>query len=190
MAIQRYSDGFGDQFPSPGSSFSTMLDRFFKESMTRSGGLSRYSPHVDAYETERSYELEASLPGLKREDIKVEFQQGRLTRSGERRSQSERNERRYHLIESQYGSFNRSFQLPDVADAQHIEVRLENGILHVSVPKNEEKTKRHQIEVRGSQAGPSKPGNGHLPERMGQQATDVPVESGQQKTDGQTTTSA
>ena len=118
---------------------------------------------------------------MRREDIKVEFQQGRLTISGERRVQSERNNRRYHLVESQFGSFNRSFQLPDVADANGIEARFENGILHVTVPKNEEKTKRRQIEVRGDQ-GSNGAASGQLSERMGQQATDVPIEGG---SDGQ-----
>jgi HSP20 family protein len=109
MAIQRYSDGFGGQFPSVNGHFSTMLDRFFNESVGRLGGLSRYSPHVDAHETENCFEIEASLSGMKREDIKVEFQQGRLTLSGERRTRNERNDRRSHLVESQYGSFSRSF---------------------------------------------------------------------------------
>ena len=178
MAIQVYTGSFGDQFPSSGGSFSTMLDRFFNDSVSRSGGMSRFAPSVDAYETEHGYEIEASLPGLRREDIKVEFQQGRLTISGERRAQQNRQDqnRRYHLLESQYGSFSRSFQLPDVADAKGIEAHFEDGILRVTVPKNEEKTKRHQIAVGGGQnnGAPS----GQLSDRMGQQATDVPVEAG------------
>ncbi|RAK62724.1 Hsp20/alpha crystallin family protein [Hymenobacter edaphi] len=167
MAIQRYSDAFGDLMP---QSFSAMMDRFFNDSMNSRGQLNAFVPHVDAYETEQSYEIEAALPGLKRDDIKVEFQHGRLSISGERRLQQERHGRRYHLLESQYGSFHRSFQLPDVASAQGIDAQFEDGVLRISVPKDQQKTLRHQIQVRGAQpaaGGPAHPA-----------ATAIAVESG------------
>ncbi|OON71083.1 Hsp20/alpha crystallin family protein [Hymenobacter sp. CRA2] len=173
MAIQRYSDSFGDLMP---QSFSAMMDRFFSDSLNSRGRLNAFTPHVDAYETDKGYEIEASLPGMKREDIKVEFQQGRLSISGERRMNNERNDRRYHVLESQYGSFHRSFQLPDVASAQGIEAHFEDGVLRISVPKDQQKTVRHQIQIRSGQAGGTAAG-GQVSERMGQQATDVPVES-------------
>ncbi|GAB2944432.1 hypothetical protein GCM10027048_06540 [Hymenobacter coalescens] len=180
MAIQRYSDSFGDLMP---QSFSAMMDRFFNDSMNARGQLNAFTPHVDAYETEKSYEIEASLPGMKRDDIKVEFQQGRLSISGERRMQQERNDRRYHVLESQYGSFHRSFQLPEVANAQGIEAQFEDGVLRISVPKDQQKTMRHQIQVRAGQAGQGAAG-GQMSERVGQQATDVPVESGEPRPAG------
>jgi HSP20 family protein len=133
MAIQKYQDSFSDL---ASSSFSTMLDRFFNDSMAARGRVNSFSPHVDAYETDKSYELEAALPGLKREDIKVDFHQGRLTIAGERTFRNEQSERRYHLVESSYGSFHRSFQLPDTVDASRIQASFENGMLHISVPKD------------------------------------------------------
>ena len=171
MAIQKYQDSFSDL---ASSSFSTMLDRFFNDSLASRGRVSSFSPHVDAYETERSYEIEAALPGLKREDIKVDFHQGRLTISGERHFRNEQNQRRYHLVESSYGSFQRSFQLPDTVDAGSIQATFEDGMLRVSVRKDQQKTMRHQIEVRGGQAGAGS--LGQMSERMSQQATDVPVQ--------------
>jgi HSP20 family protein len=175
MAIQRYSDSFGDMMP---QSFSSMLDRFFNDSLNSRGRMSSFAPHVDAYETERSYEIEAALPGMKREDIKVEFQQGRLTISGERHLKNERTDRRYHLMESQYGSFQHSFQLPDVANAQGIEAHFEDGMLRISVPKNEQKTMRHQIQIQDRQQQQSGMQSGQMSERISQQATDVRVDSG------------
>lgn len=172
MAIQKYQDSFSDL---ASSSFSTMLDRFFNDSLASRGRVNSFSPHVDAYETEKSYEIEAALPGLKREDIKVDFHQGRLTISGERHFRQEQNERRYHMVESSYGSFHRAFQLPDTVEASGIAARFEDGILHVSVPKDEKKTMRHQIEVRGGQSQPNS--SGQMSERVGQQATDVTVQS-------------
>lgn len=176
MAIQKYQDSFSDL---ASSNFSSMLDRFFNDSLAARGRVSSFSPHVDAYETEKSYEIEASLPGMKREDIKVDFHQGRLTISGERHFRNEQNQRRYHVVESSFGSFQRAFQLPDTVDASRIEASFEDGVLHIRVPKDEKKTMRHQIEVRGSQGQAGSPGQ--MSEPMGQQATDVPV---QQTTDG------
>ncbi|QNH62423.1 Hsp20/alpha crystallin family protein [Hymenobacter sediminicola] len=176
MAIQKYQDSFSD--PSS-SSFSSMLDRFFSDSLASRGRVSSFSPHIDAYETENSYEVEAALPGLKREDIKVDFHQGRLTISGERTFRNEQSQRRYHVVESSYGSFNRSLQLPDMVDASRIEASFEDGVLRVSVPKDEQKTRRHQIEVRGSHSSSSGQNQGQMSERLGEQATDVNVQSGQ-----------
>ena len=180
MAIQKYQDSFGDMMP---QSFSTMLDRFFQDSMAGRGRVSTFSPQVDAYETDKGYQIEVALPGLKREDVKVDFQQGRLTISGERQFKNEQNDRRYHIVESSYGSFQRSFQLPDTVEPRQIQANFEDGVLRVLVPKDEEKTMRHQIQVQGAQAG-SKP-SGQLSERMGQQATDAKVQQNQDKGNGQ-----
>jgi HSP20 family protein len=184
MAIQKYQDSFSEL---SSSSFSSMLDRFFTDSLASRGRVNSFSPHADAYETEKSYEIEVALPGLKREDIKVDFHQGRLRITGERHFRNEQqDQRRYHVVESSYGSFSRSFQLPDTVDAGRIEAAFEDGVLRVTVPKDEQKTRRHQIEVRGGQAQGNGNGNsqGQMSERLGQQATDVPVQNGQ-STDAQ-----
>lgn len=172
MAIQQYQDSFSGMGQSP---FSSMLDRFFNDTVASRGRLSSFSPQVDAYETERGYQIEAALPGIKREDIKVDFQQGRLTISGERQFKNEQNDRRYHLVESSYGSFQRSFQLPDSVSPDQIEATFEDGVLRVMVPKDTQKTMRHQIDIRGGQSI----GSGQMSERMGQQASDISVQSGE-----------
>jgi HSP20 family protein len=181
MAIQKYQDSFSDMMP---SSFSSMLDRFFTDSLATRGRVNSFSPQVDAYETEQGYQIEAALPGMKREDIKVDFHQGRLTISGERHFQNEQNQRRYHMVESSYGSFQRTFQLPDTVDPSNIEASFENGVLHIMVPKDQQKTMRHQIQVRGGQneGGSSA---GQMSERLGQQATDVPVQNNDSGSSGQ-----
>ncbi|MFD1467629.1 Hsp20/alpha crystallin family protein [Hymenobacter caeli] len=171
MAIQTYQDSFGDLVP---QTFSTMLDRFFNDSVAGRGRVAAFSPQVDAYETEKGYQLEVALPGLKQDNIKVDFHQGRLTISGERSFRSDRSDRRYHVVENAYGSFRRSFQLPDTVNPGQIEASFEDGILHVTVPKDEQKTMRHQIQVKGSQ-----PAQGPAPERIGQQAADTQHTSAQ-----------
>ncbi|WP_071892455.1 Hsp20/alpha crystallin family protein [Hymenobacter sp. PAMC 26628] len=164
MAIQTYQDSFGNLVP---QTFSTMLDRFFNDSVAGRSRVAAFSPQVDAYETEKGYQVEVALPGLKQNDIKVDFRQGRLTISGERSFRNDQNDRRYHVVESSYGSFQRSFQLPDTVNPSQIEATFEDGILHVTVPKDEQKTMRHQIQVKGSQ-----PANGPAPERLSQQAAE------------------
>ncbi|SHJ81528.1 HSP20 family protein [Hymenobacter daecheongensis DSM 21074] len=153
MAIQKYQDPFFDVMP---SSFSTMLDRFFNDTVTTRGQWTSFSPKVDAYETDQSYDIEAALPGLKQDDVKVSFDQGRLTISGERKFDKERTERQYHVVESSYGSFTRTFQLPTVAEPGKIEASFDNGVLHVHVPKGQQQPSQHQIPVRsGSSNGAS-----------------------------------
>ena len=171
MAIQTYQDSFGDLMP---QTFSTMLDRFFTDSVAGRGRVAAFSPQVDAYETEKGYQLEVALPGLKQDNIKVDFHQGRLTISGERSFRNDRNDRRYHVVESSYGSFRRSFQLPDTVNPSQIEASFEDGILHVTVPKDEQKTMRHQIQVKGGQSAQEP-----TPERIGQQAADAQNTSAQ-----------
>ncbi|GGK83094.1 Hsp20/alpha crystallin family protein [Rufibacter glacialis] len=151
MAIQRLGSGFEDMMP---QTFSSMLDRFFNDTVNSRERLNKFSPQVDTCETENGYELEMALPGMKKEDIHLDFQQGRLTISGERQFNQEQKNKRYHLIESQYGSFSRSFQFPDTVKADSIEAMFENGVLHVRIPKDEQKTARRRIEVREGTSQP------------------------------------
>ncbi|MCJ8167528.1 Hsp20/alpha crystallin family protein [Pontibacter sp. E15-1] len=142
MVLSRYQ-GMQEGMP---NSFSTMLDRFFNESVN-SRGLSEFTPHVDASETEKGYEMQLALPGVKPEDIQIDFQEGKLTISGERKLERKEDGRRYHMLETQYGSFSRSFFLPDKIDPDKISAHFEDGILQVHVPKDEHKTMRRQINI-------------------------------------------
>ena len=146
MALSRYS-GMEGNMP---QTFSSMLDRFFNESVN-TRGLSSFTPHVDACETQNGYEIEVALPGIKREDINIDFQEGRLTITGERKFEKQEGDgRRYQMLETQYGNFTRSFYLPDNVNPDQIKARLEDGILLVSVPKDEHKTMKRQISISAS----------------------------------------
>ncbi|HEY4652600.1 MAG TPA: Hsp20/alpha crystallin family protein [Pontibacter sp.] len=153
MALSRYT-GMESNMP---QTFSSMLDRFFNESVN-TRGLTSFTPHVDACETERGYEIEVALPGIRKEDISIDFQEGRLTISGERKfERREEDGKRYQMLETQYGSFSRTFYLPDNVNPDQINARLENGILLVSVPKDEHKTMKRQISIlSGEEQGENK----------------------------------
>ncbi|ARS37450.1 Hsp20/alpha crystallin family protein [Pontibacter actiniarum] len=145
MALTRYN-GMQETMP---NTFSSMLDRFFNESVN-SRNFSGFTPHVDACETERGFEIEAALPGVKKEDINIDFQEGKLTITGERKLENREDGRRYHMLETQYGSFSRTFYIPDNVNPDRITAEFNDGILLVSIPKDEQKTMKRQISISSS----------------------------------------
>jgi len=109
--------------------------------------LADWTPLADITEDEKEYLIKAELPELKREDVKVTVENGVLTISGERKFEKEEKKKKYHRVERGYGSFVRSFSLPDDADANMVKAEFKNGVLMVHLPKNE-KAKPKQIEVK------------------------------------------
>jgi HSP20 family protein len=96
---------------------------------------SDWTPAVDVAETNEGYLLNAELPDVKKEDVKLAVQDGVLTLSGERRAEKEEKGKRYFRVERSYGRFERSFTLPTAVDENKITASFQNGILHVIVPK-------------------------------------------------------
>lgn len=141
MSIVRYNSN--DFMP---TSFSSVLDRFFSDTVARSGG-STFIPKVDIVETEKAFELHLAAPGLSKEDFKIELNENYLTVSGERKFSSEKKDKNFHSIETQYGSFSRSFALPENVDGTKINARYNNGILELTLPKDEKKVLKQSIKV-------------------------------------------
>jgi HSP20 family protein len=141
MSLIRYNTN--DFVP---ASFSSLVDRFFNDSLTRSGG-SSFMPKVDVIENNNSFEIHFAAPGLSKEDFKIELNDNFLTVSGERKFADQKNDRNYHSIETQYGSFSRSFSLPDNVDAGKINAKYNNGILELTIPKDEKKALKQTIKV-------------------------------------------
>jgi HSP20 family protein len=144
MSIVRYST-VNDFVP---TSFSNLIDRFFNESLSRAGG-SAYSfvPKVDIFESEKAYELHLAVPGVTKEDFKIDLNDNQLTVSGERKFSKEKKENNLYVVESQYGNFSRVFSLPEDVDASKITAAYNNGILEISIPKDEKKTLKSSIKV-------------------------------------------
>ncbi|HEX2693225.1 MAG TPA: Hsp20/alpha crystallin family protein [Gemmatimonadaceae bacterium] len=110
------------------------IDRLFEDTFTRGG--SAWTPAVDIKETESDLRLDLELPGLRPEDVEITCENGILTIRGEKRNErKEGEENRYHLVERTYGSFMRSFTLPQGIDENQIEANFDNGILSVHIPK-------------------------------------------------------
>lgn len=112
-------------------------------------GWSNGFPRSDVAETEDAFVIEAELPGMRREDIKVEMKENILTISGENKAEEKEKTKGYHRIERSYGTFTRSFRLPSSVDETRISARYDNGVLRLTVPKREEARPR-QIEVKVS----------------------------------------
>ena len=92
------------------------------------------TPRTDVAESDKVIEITAELPGLKEEDVEVNFADGVLTIRGEKKAEKEEKDKNYRLFERSYGSFSRSLELPDGVDADAITASISNGLLKVTVP--------------------------------------------------------
>jgi HSP20 family protein len=141
---------------SPANDLRTLQNRFFEPFFGRFGFLDdqmptgTWAPAVDVAEEQDKILVKVEVPGMEEKDLKVSFEDGLLSVSGER--QFERKEdRNYHRIERTYGSFVRSFSLPRTVDAAAITAHYTNGVLEIAIPKKEEaKPKQIQINVGGA----------------------------------------
>lgn len=141
MTLIRYNRPNRDLFS---KNFSDIMDEFFNDVVNQRSN--SFVPGIDISETDDGFEVTAELPGMKKEDIDISLDNGRLTISGERKFEEEKEGKTYHRVETRYGSFNRSFQLPDNVDEESINAKYENGLLHISIDKSEDKVKK-QIEI-------------------------------------------
>lgn len=97
-----------------------------------------WQPSFDVRETKESFIFNADLPGVKKDDIKVELTGNRLSISGNRNEEKENKDDTYYTYERSYGSFSRTFTLPDGVDVEHIKTELADGVLSLAIPKKAE----------------------------------------------------
>ena len=109
--------------------------------------VAEWTPLVDISEDDQEYLIKAELPEVKKEDVKVTAEEGTLTIMGERRFEKEQKGKKYHRVERAYGSFGRSFSLPDDASPAKVSAEFKDGVLSVHLAKTE-KAKPQQIEVK------------------------------------------
>ncbi|HUI60413.1 MAG TPA: Hsp20/alpha crystallin family protein [Steroidobacteraceae bacterium] len=140
----------------PFSDMDTLVNRMMSANLARwprllrseEGGKVEWSPSADISETDKEYVIRAELPAVKKEDVKVTFADGMISISGERKQQKEDKNEKYHRIESFYGSFERTFSLPENVNSEAIRCESKDGILTVHIPKTETvKQKAKQISV-------------------------------------------
>ena len=101
-----------------------------------------WAPSVDISETGQEYLIRANLPAVKKDDVEITFEDGMLTLSGERRQQEEQKDEKFHKVETLYGSFSRTFALPEAIDAASIKAESKDGVLTIHVPKTKAEAKK------------------------------------------------
>ncbi len=126
--------------------YSDLLDSFFKDSYYE-GRNGKFSPAADIIEDEKGYYLAIALPGVNKEEVKIELNEGILSISGEKKFIKEEG-KKYHTVESYYGIFKRSFKLPENVNVEAIEAEYKEGILNITVPKQEGKVVKSTIQIK------------------------------------------
>ena len=129
--------GMDDMF----NRFPSLFEKWARLSGTGEKGVG-WAPSVDISETDQEYLIRASLPAVKKEDVNVTVEDGMLTVSGERRQQQQQKDEKFHKIENFYGSFARSFSLPEGTDPSAIRAESKDGVLTIHVPKAKAETKK------------------------------------------------
>ena len=98
---------------------------------------SEWSPLVDVEESDKEFTIKAELPEVKKEDVKIELENGSIRISGERKIEKEEAGRRWHRLERSYGAFERAFTLPEGTQRTEIKAEFKDGLLKVHLPKGE-----------------------------------------------------
>jgi HSP20 family protein len=121
--IENLLDRYTLHLPWPPSRPSSMLS------------MGEWNPRVDIVEDDGTYVIQADIPGVAKDDLKVTLDNGVLTIQGERKQEKEEENKRFHRVERLYGSFTRSFTLPDDADASALKATAREGQLSVTIPR-------------------------------------------------------
>ncbi len=140
------------------STLQDRINRAFRESYREGGqdeslATSSFAPAVDVYEDEHNVTLKIEVPGIDEKDIDVSLENNTLTVHGERKIEKEEKEENYRRVESQYGSFTRTFNLPPTVDSEKVSATYDKGVLKVTLPKKAEaKPKQIKVSVGGNKA--------------------------------------
>lgn len=140
----RRTPAFTDQLVEPFSRLRGEVDRLFDDfpfrlpSLRFTAGMA--APALEMTETKKAYKITAELPGIDPDAVEVSVENGMLRIAGEKNEERDEDERGYRISERSYGAFERTVSLPDGADAEKIKARYRNGVLTISIPKDEKAT--------------------------------------------------
>ena len=157
----------------PFREFNTLQDRLnrlfqqsFGDNRDEALNTSAFAPAVDVYEDEHNVTLKIEVPGIDEKDIDVRIENNTLTVHGERKIEKEEKEENYRRVERQYGSFTRTFNLPNTVDHENVQANYDKGVLKIKLAKKAE-AKPKQIKVN---VGTEKTLEGKQPKSTGQAA--------------------
>jgi len=153
MSLMRYQPRYSSLF-NRGNHFDQLhkeLNQFFNSDLdtdtaASNAATSNWVPAVDVKETDNEFILHADIPGVDPKDIDVHMEDGMLTIKGQRESEKTDEKEGYTRVERSYGSFYRRFSMPDTADANKVNAKCNNGVLKITIPK-QEKAQARKIKV-------------------------------------------
>ena len=137
MALVRYTR---PNYRHLSKSFNELMDEFLEPINARTTNI--LTPKVDIHENDQEFEFLLELPGVRKEDLQIELEQDVLYVSGERKVAEETKETNVHRMEQFYGSFHRSFYLPQGLDKENIIAQYQDGILRLTIKKDEKAVKK------------------------------------------------
>lgn len=121
---------------------SNRLNRLFSRTPARTGTnqemmvLADWMPSVDISETDTAYLIKGEIPGVNKDDVKVDIEDGMITLRGERKQEKEEKGRKFHRVERSYGCFARSFRMPDDVDESAVKAEFKDGMISITLPKS------------------------------------------------------
>ena len=130
------------EFEEMSKQLSRMFGRDIRSASLEGTAFADWTPSVNLAETKKAYKIDAELPGVTKEDVKITLEDGVLCIQGERKEEKEEKEEEYHRMESVYGSFLRRLSMPSDADETKIDAKFKDGMLKIIIPKSEEKQAR------------------------------------------------
>jgi HSP20 family protein len=126
-----------------------LFEEIFGNELENTESFGNVKPLVNIEESDNEFVVTAELAGMDKDDVKISFQDGTISISGEKKAEKELNDGNFHRYERKYGSFCRTFSMPNSIQPDKIDASFKNGVLTVALPKAEEaKTKEIKIQVK------------------------------------------
>jgi len=144
MTLVRYNKN-RNEFP---TTVNGLMDKFFNDVTFDNTQMENFSPNVDVLESDKAYELHFAVPGFDKKSFNIDVEENVLAISGERKFEEKKEEKEFTSIQTQYGSFRRTFSLPDIVDRTKIGAEYVDGILKITLPKDEVKTLKTTVKIK------------------------------------------
>jgi len=144
MTLVRFNKN-RNEFP---TTVNGLMDKFFNDSSFDNTRMEKFSPNVDVLESDKTYELHFAVPGFDKKSFNIDVEENVLAISGERKFEERKEEKEFTSIQTQYGSFRRTFSLPDIVDRTKIGAEYVDGILKIVLPKDEIKVMKTTVKIK------------------------------------------
>ncbi len=130
------------------TSVNGLLDKFFNDVNFDNTQMENFSPSVDVIESDKIYELHFAVPGFDKKAFSIDVEENILSISGERKMEEFKEDKKFTSVQTQYGAFKKTFTLPDTVDRTKIDAEYQEGILKITLPKDEVKVMKTTVKIK------------------------------------------